>query len=535
MNIRFTLLLLFLLQLSLNPLGAQSNQSGSPGLSFKPEKSILFGKDIVMNDQAAQNQRNIAVCSAFNGWLYAVYSYNNGTQPYITFLRSTDNGITWNVMGDFNGSPPGYITTKMDIIACGNSLSTLKIFMATAYTDTASFPTWGGIFVGRYQGDPFVGEAEILGDGGYVSSRHYDITLASDQNYPANNANPFSIAVAYTKSGYNSKDTLFYCSSSNGGMSFDNKSIVTLSDRKLEKVALSYGRSSSKPDGRYFVAWEEKNNVNSTLGHIYTAHSEPSFNSPFTSPIQVDALNPSTLNMCRNPTIACQYSNFDNDSANLTEVVLFDKYNPSNLKFNINGYYNLQATNHSNFKELNISNSAHNNLQSSINFNPFDSTFMVTYYDSTTQKLPFLLNNFNLKNPDTWQFVTTGYNDDDNLVAPYPKVALNLFQQQGVNVWSKEGTGGNSIAMFDAPYSTWTGGSNDIEPANLNTYGAYPNPCSTEVTIWFELQNPGKITTSLYDKLGKCHGIIRNQTYQKGKGFVKFDVSTLSPGCYFYS
>jgi len=180
--------------------------------------------------------------------------------------------------------------------------------------------------------------------------------------------------------------------------------------------------------------------------------------------------------MCRNPSIACQYNNTNNDSANLTEVVLFDRYDPSNQKYDIRGYYNLQATNHSNFKKLTISNSAHNNLQPSINFNPFDSTFMVTYYDSTTQKLPFLLNNFKLNNPDNWQVVTTGYNDDDNLSAPYPKVALDLGQKQGVNIWAKEGTGGNGVAMFDAPYSIYTGISGNNTGGLARLIGAYPNP-----------------------------------------------------------
>jgi hypothetical protein len=535
MKTSLTILLLFLLQYPLNRLNAQSGQSDNLGLPINPDKSILFGKDIIIHDQPDRNQRNIAVCSAFNGWLYAVYTYNNGVQPYITFLRSTDNGITWNVLGDFTNYFQHYVTTKLNIIACGNSLSTLKIFMAEAVTDTFSFPKWGMELVGRYQGEPFVGEEAILSDGGPITGWNHGIDLASDQNYPANNANPFSIAVAYTKSGDGDKDTLFFYSSSNGGISFDNKRIVALSSHHLEKVALSFGRSLSKPAGMYFVTWEEKNTSNAATGHIYTAHSEPNFDSPFTRPVCLDSLDPAAINKVRNPAISCQVNNLDNDSSNLTQVVLFDKYDPSNLKYDITGYYNLQAANHSNFKKLNISNSAHNSLQSSINFNPFDSTFMVTYYDSTTQKLPFLLNNFNLKNPDTWQFVTTGYNDDGNLSAPYPKIELNLFQKQGANVWSKEGIGGNGIAMFDAPYSTWTGGSNDIEPANLNSYGAYPNPCSTVVTIWFELQKPENITTSLYDISGNWLGIKNSQTYSTGKSFVKFDISTLSPGCYYYS
>ena len=212
--------------------------------------------------------------------------------------------------------------------------------------------------------------------------------------------------------------------------------------------------------------------------HIFTAHSDPDFNSAFTMPIKLDNLDPTAINKVRNPSISCQFNNKDNDSANLTEIVLFYKYNTSSQRYDVTGYYNLQATNNSNFKKLTITNSAHNNLQPSINFNQFDSTFMVTFYDATTQKLPFLLNNFNLNNPDNWQVVSTGYNDDNNLAAPYPKVALDLGQKEGANVWTKEGTGGNGVDMFDAPYSTYTGISGNNTGSLARLIGAYPNPCS---------------------------------------------------------
>jgi len=58
--------------------GTLMAQSGNPGVSANPltgSRSPIFGKDIVINDQPGQNQQNLSVCSAFNGWLYAVYFY----------------------------------------------------------------------------------------------------------------------------------------------------------------------------------------------------------------------------------------------------------------------------------------------------------------------------------------------------------------------------------------------------------------------------------------------------------------------------
>jgi len=341
------------------------------------------------------------------------------------------------------------------------------------------------------------------------------------------------MAVAYSKPGDGNMDTLYFCSSSNGGMSFDNKRIVTLSNHHIEKVSLSFGRSLSKPEGRYFVAWDEKNPAYAATGHIYTAHTEPYFNSSFTKPVCLDSLDPAAINMGRNPSIACQLNNVNNDSINLTEVVLFDKFNSSTQRYDISGYYNLQATSHTNFKKLNISNSAHYNIQPSINFNHFDSTFMVTYYDSTTQKLIYLLNDFNLENPDNWQFISTGYNDSSHLAAPYPKVVLNQDQKKGANVWVSEGLIGNGVAMFDAPYSTYTGGTENIF-SRKEGFSVYPNPCKSNIIIDFELQKASNVTIAIYNLIGQEVGMITNQDYSSGKHELKCSVNLL-PGSYLCS
>jgi len=532
MKARLTFIALLLLFLT--GLNAQTGFLGRSEGPLKPQ-SPLFGKDIVLNAQPIQNQRNLAVCSAFNGWLYAIYSYNNGNQPYVTFLRSTDDGITWDIVMDVSDYFQGYLTTRLDIIACGNSLSTLKIFLAAAVTDTLGYMEWGGIFVGRYQGDPFIAEAQILGDGGNVTSRHYDIALASDQNYPANNSNPFSIAVAYTKSGYGNKDTLKYCSSSNGGMSFDDKRIVALSNRNLEKVALSFGRSPSKPEGRYFVAWEEKNPNNAATGHIYTAHSEPNFDSPFTKAVCLDSLDSSAINKVRNPAIACQVNNADNDSSNLSEIVMLEKYLPGSNRYEVKGFYNLQACSSNYFKELAVSSSSNNKIQPDISFNSYNSTFMMTYFDSTEKKLPFLTNDVNLVNPDSWNIISQAYNDNSNLIAPYPKVKLNIGQQDGMNAWISEGTSGNGIALFDAPYSTYTGISGNNTGSLVRLIGAYPNPCSNEIKIAFELKKTGKVTINVLSILGQPLGTVTDQSYSEGKHVVKYDVSDFPAGTYFYN
>jgi len=525
---RIQIVIILLCSFSLNGVYAQSGLFGGPVAPLKPQ-SPLFGKDIVINDQPTQNQRQVVIRSAFNGWLFAEYSYTDqATQaPASTVMKSVDNGITWTVF--FNGVWPGayHSFASVDMAVTGDSLSNLKVFLAWVASNSPS----------GYHGDGsiwrFNGETGDYEDGILIYSTYY-IALFNDFMYPASNSNPYSLGVLYSAENLNfTMDSIVFLSSNNGGMSFNSRQVVaTTTGNHFNKVALAYGRSPSWNSGRYFAAWEEKSSYTSNTGHIYTAHSNPDFNGTFTTPVKLDSVDASAYGNARNPAIACQYNNVDNDSSNLTEVVLFDKYNPSNQSYDIEGFYNLQATNHSNFQRLIISNSAHNNFQPSINFNPFDSTFMVTYYDSTTQKLPFLLNNFNLANPDSWQWITTGYNDDSNLAAPYPKVVLDLGQERGANVWAKEGTGGNGVAMFDAPYSTWTGISENNKIDDSQLFWVYPNPCNTNTTIRFELRRPEKVTITICNFVGQPAGIITDQSYQAGKHEVKCNISNLSPGSY---
>ncbi len=49
---------------------AQYDSGGDYGIPYKTNRSPLFGKDIVIHDMPDRDQRNIAVCSAFYGWLY---------------------------------------------------------------------------------------------------------------------------------------------------------------------------------------------------------------------------------------------------------------------------------------------------------------------------------------------------------------------------------------------------------------------------------------------------------------------------------
>jgi len=524
MKKRFTFFVFLLLFFSISRLNAQPGEGNEPIIPLQQNRSILFGKDIVIHDQPNNNQRNLAICSAFNGWLFSGYSYTSSTGERCSLLKSIDDGITWSIIMD-DVVPYSYVISKISLTTSGNNLSNLRLFLGVMMKDTND--NTGHLWVGHYKVEPFGPDGEAFGD----PNNCRDLSLSNDFTYPATGSNPNSLGLIFSKHGI--RDSIVFKSSSNGE-TFNTDRGIAGSTSYFGKVALGYGSSLSYSTGRYFAVWEEKDNENANTGHIYTSHSEPNFNGVFTKPFCLDSLDPTDINLCRNPVIACQYGEMDNDSSNLTSVILFEKYNPVTSKFEIKGYFNKKSTLTNYFKSFSITDPNNNNLQSAVSFNPYNSIFMVTYFDSTEQKLLFLTNNFNLQNPYSWNVVSPGYNDSSNISDPYPKVEVTPSQQQGVNAWISEGIGGKGIAMFDAQYSTWTGISEINKTTEFRLIGAYPNPCSNEVKIAFEIKKAGKATINLFNILGQPLGTITDQSYSEGRNMVKYNVSDLPEGTYLY-
>jgi len=503
------------------------NSNGNNALpKINSGNNPLFGDNIIINNVPGQDQNNIAICSAFNGWLYATYWYSNNTVPYLVLLKSIDKGKTWvKVYDDANGVN-NHIMTKLTIVACGQDTSNLKVFIGGCVKYTIDGRCGGCI--GRFNGVSGTLEDAIFND---LSSSVRDLAIAGDNIYPAINSNPFSIAVVYSKQVGNYDSVIVY-TSNNGGMYLNSHYNLAASGNYISNVSISYGRSPSYPNGRYFISWEEKQNANSPCGHIYTSHSEPNFNSAFTAPIQLDNLNPSTTNKLNNPAISCQVNAADNDQANLTELVICEKYISTNNRSDLVGFNNKSAVTTSDFQYLAIDTSTNNKVQPDLCFNSFDSTFMLTYYDSTDIRLPFLTNNFNLSNPSLWNIVSNKYNTDDNLSAPHPKVILDFAEQSAAFTWIADQSGGKGAAMFDAQFNFPVGSQENEYNENLLITRIYPNPATTYLETEFYLKEKENVTASIITTLGQCVDVPVNLSYPEGLNKTKITISNFSQGVY---
>ncbi|HTX88385.1 MAG TPA: T9SS type A sorting domain-containing protein [Bacteroidales bacterium] len=514
--------------LAINDIFPQENKQGSSMIPFKTVASPMFGKDIIINSSPEQNQRNVAVCSAYNGWLFSIYTYIDSLSnfPFYAILKSVDNGLTWEVLLD---SPIGNADTELksiSIITLGDSESNLKVFFSGVLT-YLSAPTGDG-FVIRMNGITGALEAQI-----FTEPYANEIALACNNSYSIINSDSSILGILYSKYSL-AADSLIIQSSDDGGITLNHKKIISVTSEKFHKVSLSFGRCPSYPAGNFFALWEEQSSYGVSLGHIYSAHTFPSYYNSFTNPIKLDSINPTDFGRCNNPSIACQFNNVDNDSANMTEIVLFDRYDNSSQKFNIRGYYNLQAINHNHFNNLMVSDSLDNNLQPDIIYNLFDSTFIITYFDSTTLKLPFIKNKFNLKFPNQWNIVSNGYNDSNNISSPFPKIRVGPNLVDGLNVWNGTNSLGKGMSLFDSPSNTWTGqaeSSYGIHGININTY---PNPCNNELIFEIGLEETINLKIDLFSLEGKYLGSVTNQVYPRGSNKIIANVSALSTGSYYY-
>ncbi len=525
MNSRILISVIFLSIIFGGNLSSQTFLEPTPVLPLKAITVPMFGKDIVVKSDPDKNQNYIAMCSAFNGWLPVVLIYQTNVLDSCYFLESTDNGMSWEILANYNVSNVNSCK-KLCAATYGNSISDLWLFIGITRAYKKNSHPYVSVY--RYKLEPFAPGGNFFDD---FPCR--DITLASDVLSPASGSNPNSLGVLYSKPISDYTDSVIFRSSSNG-IILDSYQGITKTSNVTDKVGLSFGSSLSYNSGRYFAVWQEQETESSATGHIYYAHTEPNFNSPFTKPVCIDSLDPSNINLCRNPVISCQYGQSDNDSSNFTTIILFEKFNPSTGKYDIKGYYNKKSTIGNNFLPFSFTDPTHYNIQPDIAYNPYDKTFIITWFDSTSLKLPYIRNTINLTNPNNWEIVSAGYNDEENLLSPTPKVVYNPIKYSAANLWISKNPSNKGVVLFDACYSTYTGTPKYKTGNDLNV-SVYPNPCSASITFEIETQNNSRINVHITDILGQTVRSLQDQYLYKGKNLFTLDVSDMPAGNYIYS
>ncbi|MBS1587738.1 MAG: T9SS type A sorting domain-containing protein [Bacteroidetes bacterium] len=404
---------------------------------------FAWGDDIKIQNAPGVNQGPGDIDVAFNGWMYAAYNADSG----VVIRMSRDNGNTWNTIDSYRVSGTNY--TPVHIAVAGTDTNNLRLFVASV-NQQAAVPSYT-VYVDVYDATTGVFLAENLNEN--FTTKIYNVDVAVDYRDPAIGASPYSVGVAYAK--YTSvNDSIIARVSMDGGNTFPNRYPVASTGSFFRNVAISYGRSFSGSNGRYFVAWDRYSSSTAPMGNIYESRNTSTVNSSFITPVCLDSLLPAIIGYCSNPSISTSITAGDNDSGSLTAVVLCDKaYNGNPADHDIIGFYNKKAHYTNYWYTFSIDGSSNNTIEPSVAFDTVFKNFLVTYYDSTLHLLPYKVNGWNLAAPGTWATIRANYADDSvPLTHPFPSLAIDPAFNQAAFTWTK--AGGPGTQYFDGEFRT---------------------------------------------------------------------------------
>ncbi len=478
-----------------------------------------YGNDIVIHNDENQNQRDADIGAAVNGWIFSCYSLSAGG---FSLAKSIDNGLTWSVSGI---TGPEYTYSSLSLVVCGNDAPGLKVFVA-AIRKPLSGSVPQEIVVYSFDGSMNLTGQQTLNaqqNGGY-----HGVAMATDALHPSAGASPYSIGIVFTTATSPPGDTAFYMASGDGGATFPINKVLGISWGNYGKVAIAHGRSLSNTAGYYFAAIEEP--TSGVLGKIWETHNKSSFDSDFTFMVSMDDAA-GFSNLCRNPSISCQQNNVENGNNGLTVAVIFDRYTgPAN--FNISGAANKAPFGGGFWSRLDITSNARNNTQPDISFDGINNNFLVTYFDSTSQKLNFTRKTQDLPDPSSWTLVKEGYNDQANLAYPRPKVVLNPVKQQAIHIWNATRAGGNGMTLFEAEYQLSGIGEGPTGQHNFISK-VFPVPAGREVFFDFTVDRPTQFRMTIFEPHGQQVMAV-NLSVSPDDHSMKIDLTGLVPGIYFY-
>ncbi len=485
-----------------------------------------YGTDVIVNNVPTTNQRKPSLAIAGNGWLYAAYVTNVGTTYGYQVYKSTNNGQNWSNFDNYSTTSEIWYGVKVTV--CGPA--PYKVFI----TKLRSFNSSGyyNLYISEYDGTTAAWNGNRFTHTTTTTLAILDFDLVADDLFPSYGSTPYGVGLLYSRrSGI---DSIKFVYSTNGGTNFAAPVTVATTGSFYGKVSLAYARSNSYSNGRYNAAWEQKTAGSARTGRILWARNTTYIYSPFTTPVYLD-VEGSTTGKCFNPKIACQFNNTDNDSSNVTAVVLMERVFSAGDN-DVIGYYNNRVSSYNNWYRLDIENNSYNSKQPDINYDSYYNNFLVTYWDSTHTYLPYVVHGFNITpaNQYTWPLLAAHYNDNTtmgSLLQPYPVVEINNDLHQVAHLWSREGTGGNGVMMFDAEYRPVA--INELITYNNNKINnIYPNPAYGAANIEIELSKSAKVEINAYDISGKKICNLYNAQTPEGISTISFDVSNLANGNY---
>jgi hypothetical protein len=524
-----TMVITVVLAIVVTDLAAQHSLGGREILPLKSTLSPVYGPDVLIDPNPAEDQVECRIAVASNGWIYAAYIIRAGG---FRVARSVDGGTTWTYSSTLR---PAYTLTAIDLAVTGADSAGIKVWIINTGYFNASIDMWD-VDLQELDGNLTAAGSYTI-DSMISNDGYYGAAIATDQSFPSAGTNPYSLAVLFSKGGIVSDEVVFK-SSSTGNAVFDNTKVVGTSTASITQVALAYGRSYSFPEGRYFAAWHVQpfsGWAGDYEGEIYTSFTPSAYNGSWILPIRVDNLVASAAGRCKHPAIACQVNNTNNISSGISTVLLFDRV-VEQLPLDKNGVvgvYNLDPLLSSVWTALTIESSLNVfSMQPDITFDSVQNIFYSTWCDSTSQHLKCSSQLMDMPSPSNWTMISSGYNDIQNtLIAPYPKVRINSVSQELVHVWGYRQSSYNDNVVFDGT-SVATGVPAYRQPSGRIIIRLAPNPVTDVFQVSFEAGSVCMGNIRILDQSGQT-AIVRDFPVKPGQNSITISADGLPQGLYF--
>lgn len=494
-------------------------QSRSSVVPYKNLSSPVYGTDVIMLNNPAQDQTKAAIAVASNGWLYSCIAIGSGGY-YV--MRSVDDGQTWTSSAiQFSN----YIFTNLDIVVTGNDVSNFKVFVAYTCYSIADPYSWYAVIY-EFNSD-FSSSVNHTLESSYTSYGYRGIKIATDYPYPASGSSPFSLGVIVSRNTEADSKALYYFST-DGGVSFTGQEIIASITNYFSKVSIAYARSNTYNTGRYFIAFQMVIGWTDENGWIAVYYTSNNVNPPLTG------IGTWGIGDLRNPSIVCQFNNSDNSDGEFTVILFYEKdmSGGAGTAYNLFGSFNKTPLTNNAFTDFQIASSSSNTIQPDANFDPGYNNFLLTYCELEAQKLFYKVNSQELTDPADWTTISAGYNDQANLLNPWPKVEINPVKLQVAHVWTANPGSANGVGLFDAEYSVV--GMEESNSHNSLSHFVYPNPTKDKATISLFLNEASPVKIALFNVFGKKVMEIDRKNMAAGQCLTDIDMKNLPAGYYLY-
>ena len=490
--------------------------------------SLNSGDDVIISN-TPEDQTNSEIVVSGYGWIYHLMGIQSGSVGGMRLSVSKDNGITFSDLYTFTSA--GLSWYGLDLAVAGYDSASSKVFISGIRYEDATSGHNPFLYVvsgldGSYIGQPFIFENGT--DSVYTTS------LVTDFGFPSLASSPYGVAMAYSKFG-SPTDSLLIVTSVDGGGICSLPVFVASSTRFFGQISLAYGHSQSWSNGRLFLAAHE-HDFGVENGNVRMFRTDAGFNDNVIVNLgYIDSLDTYTNGHVRNPTLSMQNNGTNNDSSGLSAALIFDcDIHGDGSDLDLNGFTSYDPVLGNFWSKTFADVSFGITLQPNLNFDPVNSNFLLTYFDSSASSLFFKYTNFNFGSGAVWNLIYSQYNDipapnAGTLLNPWPKVAIDPVFNQVVFSWRNETINGGAC-LFDAEFNT--NQIDDVLNSDLTKLSLAPNPADREMTLNFTIEKSDNILLQMRNLAGQ--EIVLNQNLQAitGENSLQLDVSSFASGIY---